>query len=518
MIATILPGSANFHAVGYNERKVSKGAARLIEMCNFGALGTFGRPTAGELTKYLVEYSSQNGRIRKAQFHVAVSCKGHEMSETELLEFTHRYLAEMGYMEPGQPLLVYSHHDTDNTHLHAITSRIAPDGRKIAHSHERRRSQEAIDRILGTDRKQKTDKDIENARQYTFSSFAQFKAIMSSMGYETYRKDGTVFIKYGGKVQREIPLEDIEALYKSGRMDRMRCRQLRGILFKYRDTCTDKEELQKEMKEKFGIDLVFFGRRDSPFGYMVVDHAQKTVIHGARVLSVDELLDFATPEERLDRMEDFIDRLLTLNPKITQSEIYSKIRRQHAYIKKGVVYFGGTSRPLKPFMAEAIDRNNRIAWVERFRPATEAERDMLCRVFKVSRTDLVSLTPERPGDYNEAVERLHEIFADDTVSVKAELYAEGFTLREQNGTAFAIDFKRHIIVNLADEGFDLERLKRKAAHGQRQVPSQAKTAHRPFRLTGLKDAVGGSQSEKREWEVGRKDDTDDLDNSQQLKR
>lgn len=175
MIATILPGSANFHAVGYNERKVSKGAARLIEMCNFGALGTFGRPTAEELTKYLMEYSSQNGRIRKAQFHVAVSCKGHEMSETELLEFTHRYLAEMGYMEPGQPLLVYSHHDTDNTHLHAITPRIAPDGRKIAHSHERRRSQEAIDRILGTDRKQKTDKDIENARQYTFSSFAQFE-------------------------------------------------------------------------------------------------------------------------------------------------------------------------------------------------------------------------------------------------------------------------------------------------------------------------------------------------------
>ncbi len=518
MIATILPGSANFHAVGYNERKVAKGAARLIEMRNFGALGTFGRPTADELTKYLMEYTSRNGRIRKAQFHVAISCNGHEMSESELLEFTHRYLAEMGYMEPGQPLLVYSHHDTDNTHLHAITSRIAPDGRKIAHSHERRRSQEVIDHILGTDRKQRTDKDIENARQYTFSSFAQFKAVMSSMGYETYRKDGTVFMKYGGKVQREIPLAEIEVQYKSGRRDRVRCRQLRGILLRYRNICTDKEELRKEMKEKFGIDIVFFGRRDRPFGYMMVDHAQKTVIHGARVLSVEELLDFATPEERLDRMEDFIDRLLTLNPKITQSEIYAKIRKQHAYIKKGVVYSGGTSRPLKPFMAEAIDRNNRIAWVERFRPATEAERDMLCRIFKVSRTDLVTLTQERTETYNEAVGRLLEIFADETVSVKAGLYAQGFTLREQDGTAFAIDFKRHIIVNLADEGFDLERLKREAAPGQRNAPSKAKAGHRPFRLTGLKDAGGGSQSEKREWEVGRKDNTDDLDNSQQLKR
>ncbi len=272
------------------------------------------------------------------------------------------------------------------------------------------------------------------------------------------------------------------------------------------------------MKEKFGVDIVFFGRRDRPFGYMVVDHAKKTVIHGARVLSVEELLDFVTPEERLDRMEDFIDRLLTLNPKITQSEIYAKIRRQHAYIKKGVVYFGGTSRPLKPFMAEAIDRNNRIAWVERFRPASEAERDMLCRVFKVSRTDLATLMPERSGGYNEAVGHLRGIFADDTVSVKAGMYAAGFTLREQDGTAFAIDFNRHIIVNLTAEGFDTKRLRRKTTSKQMQTQSRTKTAHRPFRLTGLKDAGGGSQSEKREWEVGRKDNTDDLDNSQQLKR
>ena len=47
MIATILPGSADFHAVGYNEHKVSKGLARLIEMRNFGIVGLAGRPTTG---------------------------------------------------------------------------------------------------------------------------------------------------------------------------------------------------------------------------------------------------------------------------------------------------------------------------------------------------------------------------------------------------------------------------------------------------------------------------------------
>lgn len=86
MIATILPGSTNFHAVGYNEHKVSKGVARLIEIQNFGSLGTFHKPTPSELVGYLQKYSSQNSRIRKPQFHVAISCKGHEMSEDELLD------------------------------------------------------------------------------------------------------------------------------------------------------------------------------------------------------------------------------------------------------------------------------------------------------------------------------------------------------------------------------------------------------------------------------------------------
>ena len=60
MIATILPGSTNFHAVGYNEHKVSKGVARLIEIQNFGSLGTFHKPTPSELVSYLQKYSSQN--------------------------------------------------------------------------------------------------------------------------------------------------------------------------------------------------------------------------------------------------------------------------------------------------------------------------------------------------------------------------------------------------------------------------------------------------------------------------
>lgn len=73
-------------------------------------------------------------------------------------------------------------------------------------------------------------------------------------------------------------------------------------------------------------------------------------------------------------------------------------------------------------MAEAIDRNNRIAMVEMFSPATEAERDLLCKIFKVSRTDLVDISPERTQYHTDAVNRLREIFNDETVtSIRRQL-------------------------------------------------------------------------------------------------
>lgn len=83
-----------------------------------------------------------------------------------------------------------------------------------------------------------------------------------------------------------------------------------------------------------------------------------TTLVAHRVLGLDELLDFATPEERIQRVESFLDSLLQLNPKITQTEIFQKLRQHRAYIKKGsaILYHEPTFN-LKPYMADAIVRD-----------------------------------------------------------------------------------------------------------------------------------------------------------------
>lgn len=64
MIATILKSSSTFSAVNYNERKVSKGTAELVEIANFGYLQKTGNLSATNLREYLVKYSSINQNIK----------------------------------------------------------------------------------------------------------------------------------------------------------------------------------------------------------------------------------------------------------------------------------------------------------------------------------------------------------------------------------------------------------------------------------------------------------------------
>lgn len=142
MIATILPSSTNFHAVEYNERKVAQGKAELLEMTNFGYIANLGSYNWEDLTNYLLDYTAKNPHIKYPQFHLAISCRGDEYTQEELVAIAHRYLQEMGYGKSGQPLLIYGHHDTDNNHIHIITSRVDPQGKKIDHNFEKMRSQE----------------------------------------------------------------------------------------------------------------------------------------------------------------------------------------------------------------------------------------------------------------------------------------------------------------------------------------------------------------------------------------
>lgn len=203
------------------------------------------------------------------------------------------------------------------------------------------------------------------ALAYRFTSKSQFCAILESQGYECKDDDNkpVVHIYKGGEELGTIQVQLImQHAFKQNSPEQQRRRQLRAILQKYRNLSANKVELAAAMKKKFGISLVFLDKKDSPYGYFVVDHKDKALYKGGDFLSIKELLQFEDSATRFTKIGQTIDELLSDNPNLTTRDINRILYRQFGTrIHKGTVSWNSETVNLKPDVQEQLRRNNRVA-------------------------------------------------------------------------------------------------------------------------------------------------------------
>lgn len=524
MIATILPSSTSFHAVEYNERKVAKGVAELLEMRNFDSIMPNSH-TAEQLQNFLAKYSAANENIRKAQFHVAISCRGHEYSQEQLLDIAHRYLDEMGYAEDGQPVLIYAHHDTGNNHLQIITSRVNPSGHKINHNHERIRSLETIGKIIGEDEQLRADLCLKEAMAYRFESLTQFRAIMQSSGYDCFEKDDGVCVARGGHVQTTINKEKIAGLFQKTvrEEDSKRRRQLRAIFRKYHNTASNRTELADMLKRKFGIDLIFFGSKDKPYGYMIVDHHREVVYQGSAVFPIKHLQQFMNDNERIRKIEQSIDAMLEEHPQMIISELNRMLWRQYGTrVSKGEITLPNKKRiELNETIKNTLRFNYLLRSVQTFAPQSETEQALLAAIWKIDNPVLISLGSKKKSCEATISDLRAMISTKDAEVVQNMLHDLHISIFRMDGCHYGVDFRRKVIFCLENEGLDIRHLRTSPMretfidtpkHG---LPKQSPVVTTP----AVKSLLGQHTSpfnRNAEWEVSNYED--EIDDERKLKR
>ncbi len=338
-----------FPGAGYNERKVAEGVARLMAMENVDAamrhkvelLHEAGFDCAGEIEKYLKERSRTYGNTKttRFQFHIAASVEGQVMSADELTDFARQLMAEAGYGR--QPYFVYYHHDTDNNHVHILSTRIQPNGFPIPDHHDYARLNAAANRILSSD----INSDIQRMFSYGYLTEGQFANIIRSHGYKFERVDDSYVLFRGGVKAATISLSEIEKhLAQENDVRKERAKQLRAIIRKYKAEIADgkvqnienvkghkgqkkkyvrrkvnpdirkikgahgktlSQEEQRHLsdlldilKTKFGIDIHFQKDRNGEIrGYGIVDHNRKMAFDGSKAMKLSELIDFVQKQE-----------------------------------------------------------------------------------------------------------------------------------------------------------------------------------------------------------------------------
>lgn len=518
MIVAILYSSPTFEAVDYNERKVAKGDASLLLAENFGYIDTAQKHRSAQLQQYLIAYSQRNERIQKPQMHVSFSCKGNEKTTEELVLFARQWINEMGYNQENQPLLIYHHKDTLNNHIHIVTSRVDPQGKKIDHNHERVRSKAFVEKALGVDTKTELDKTIQTSFKYKFESLSQWEAILESSGYSVQEQGDILKIARNGAYQHRIPKTDVERLISSNYTDSKRLKQLKALLLKYRDHSCSKEELLQLMKRKFGVDLVFFGGKDNPRGYFVIDHKNQRVYKGSSILKIANLLSFESPKEKVKRIDELIDATLEANPDITSIQLgYLLAVNYSASYSKGLVRFGTHEHLLKDYMYEAIKYNDKVKYVKSFIYATEEEQEVLCNFFKIKSSDLsVGRRSENIVTNNVLIMAQRLIEAKLHFAEMKEVFSNNnMQLLRVGGKHFVLDVQGRGIYCLENYGIHIPSsatLPSVANHTKEQVTNSLSLGR--YRNVQNSEA----RSTNREFEVGTNGRYDEIDDARTLKR
>ena len=142
MIVKILgSASSNFHGVQYNDKKVEKGTGELMLMKNFPSF--INENSSQEEVRNYLKSISKNEKVKKPQFHAVISTKFQQHSKEELTKVAEDFMQEMGY--GNQPFIVVFHNDTENNHVHIVSTRVDKSTRKkLNDSYERLKAQKAL--------------------------------------------------------------------------------------------------------------------------------------------------------------------------------------------------------------------------------------------------------------------------------------------------------------------------------------------------------------------------------------
>ncbi|OBW40076.1 Relaxase/mobilization nuclease domain protein [Chryseobacterium sp. MOF25P] len=331
MIIKILGSSgSDFHGVRYNDKKVEKGTGELMLMKNFPSF--IEESSKQEEVRNYLKSISNNDRVKKPQFHAVISTKFQEHSKEELAKVAENFMDDMGYAE--QPFIVIYHNDTDNNHVHIVSTRVDKQtGKKINDSYERLKAQQSLSNTLEKLYRIKPEDELTKLLNYKTSSLDQLETLLGRNGLKLIRNkqnDNALDILKNGLKQKTIFGDQL--VFQHYKND-SRSRQIKAILSKYKELYSNKvfqvedsrqkdsmlpkekvlenendskikiafeSELQKKLKDVFGIDIVFHHKEGKkPFGYTAIDHKTQKVYKGSDILKMNEVFEFTS--DKIDK-------------------------------------------------------------------------------------------------------------------------------------------------------------------------------------------------------------------------
>lgn len=454
MVVVVLKPATSFAGIDYNERKNEEGKSELLVAENFAM-----NPDNLKKSDYIAYMESvcrTNPAVKAKQFHAVISCKGREYSAEDLKNVALQYINKMGY--GNNPYMIYFHSDTENNHVHIVSTRVQKNGQKVKDNMEAVRSQKVINQIMNVDLALKAKDDISKYMEFSFSTVQQYKLLLEQSGWKLREKDGLLILYKGGEKHASIQLEQIKDKAKQYTPDEERRKQITALLFKYKQGLSY-TELQTLMKDKFGINLVFHTGKGhtKPYGYTLIDYRNKRVLKGGEVMDLKELLVEPNKQAKVEHCNSIINLLLKDGTKYTMDS-FKKLMLDYGYrfSMNGTIFINGDDKALlvldKKLLKE-LRYNSRVYEANKFNVATLKEAELLSRIYHVKKDDI--LIQEHMDKKNTVYTDMINSYLAHSSDLHSTLREKGILFVEDDNLVYLIDKKNKVIVSTDDLGINI---------------------------------------------------------------
>ncbi len=460
MIVKILKASRSFEGVDYNERKNDKGKSELLKAKNFGAITELHNKEFYK--KYLTKIGSLNPKVKNKQFHAILSTEGKRHSFEELKLYAEEYIKFMGY--ENNPYLIYGHRDTQNNHVHIVTTRVDKQGVKINDKFEHIRSQQFLKQVLKIDYTLNYEELKDESLSYQFSTVAQFKFLLERHHYKFKENENEISVYKSGKEIDEISKELLQKNIKAYSDHSDLKNKYKAIFEKYSDGKT-LNQFKNIIHEKFGLELIFHTAKriksdplkkrkknikQNPYGYTIIDHKNKIVFKGSEIYSLQNLLE---AEKRPLKREEIYPILKDLlNKNISFSELKNKLK-EFGYSLSGNGDIKIQNTTTKITSIELLDLKklkyrDRLNVAQSYQYSINTDISVLAKIMFIQKNDLILSKRIDIDDYDTNRNLLQNIIHQNNIGIEESLKKRKLKIIGFNNEYYLVDFSKKTIFNI----------------------------------------------------------------------
>lgn len=454
MIVKVFKAAKSFAGVNYNERKNENGKSELLVAENFSILKD--HPTRLDYISYMNLVCNTNPAVKNVQFHATISCKGKEYSVEQLKDVAIMYVEKMGYSK--NPYLIYFHSDTDNNHVHIVSTRVNKEGVRMNDKMEGVRSRKILDEIMHLNLSEKASNDIMRSMDYNFSTQAQFKLLLESSGWKLREKDDNIRLFSSCQEYGSISLQNVTEHTKNYKPDEKRIKQLAAIFHKY-SQAMDCDTLTSYIKLGFGIDLKFHIAKGHsfPYGYTVIDHSTKSVFKGSEIYPLNSLLKNPIREKKIQVIPSILESLCKAEPYITTNLLKHKLGKLGYSLKDNQIYLKGdklSSYSMSSSLYEALQYNDRLYAANKYSVSSESCITFMSELHNVNEAHIHANITSDISVYKDAFLSYMKNSSD----ARTAFHDSGIYFYRKSDSIYILDSKNKTIIDMHDIGIGINDL------------------------------------------------------------